>query len=81
MKNIVIFTGAGISKESGIATFRDADDGLWLNHNIEEVATKRGFLKNQKLVLHFHNIIRAKLKDAEPNIAHNLLKLLEEKYI
>lgn len=79
-KKIVVFTGAGISKESGISTFRDADDGLWNDHKIEEVATKTGWLKNQQLVMDFHNKIRTELVDKKPNIAHTLIKDLEEKY-
>jgi NAD-dependent deacetylase len=66
---IVFFTGAGISAESGIKTFRDAD-GLWENHRIEEVATPEAFAKNPELVLHFYNVRRRQMYDVEPNGAH-----------
>ena len=76
---IVILTGAGISAESGISTFRDAD-GLWEGHDVMEVATPQGWAKNQELVLKFYNDRRRQLKEVKPNEAHHALKLLEEKY-
>ena len=76
---IVILTGAGISAESGISTFRDAD-GLWEGHDVMEVATPQGWAKNQELVLKFYNDRRRQLKEVKPNAAHHALKLLEEKY-
>ena len=79
MLHIVIFTGAGISAESGIKTFRDSD-GLWENHRIEDVATFDAWLKNKELVLDFYNQRRKQLLDCEPNEAHKLLVVLEEKY-
>lgn len=79
MKKIAILTGAGISAESGIQTFRDAD-GLWHNHKVEEVASPAGWNKNKELVLEFYNQRRQKLKEVVPNIAHFLLKDLEEYY-
>ena len=79
MKKIVILTGAGISKESGISTFRDSD-GLWNNHSIDDVATPKGWLMNQELVLQFYNERRRQLKDVEPNEAHKQLVRLEEKF-
>jgi NAD-dependent deacetylase len=74
--NIVILTGAGISAESGISTFRDAD-GLWMRHNIEDVATPQGFARNPKLVLEFYNARRRSLPQALPNAAHRALARLE----
>lgn len=78
-KKIAILTGAGISKESGIETFRDAD-GLWNNHSIDDVATPNGWLKNEELVLQFYNERRKQLATVEPNEAHKQLVRLEEKY-
>lgn len=75
--NIVIFSGAGISAESGIATFRDSG-GLWENYNIEEVATPEAFQKNPELVLDFYNQRRRQIATAEPNAAHLYLKELEK---
>lgn len=77
-KKIVILTGAGISAESGIQTFR-AQDGLWENHKIEEVATPEGFAANPDLVLEFYNQRRRKLQseDLFPNPAHVALGRLE----
>ncbi len=79
MKNLVVLSGAGMSAESGIATFRDAD-GLWEGHDVMEVATPEGFANNPKLVLDFYNQRRAQLKEVEPNQGHIQLKDLEEKY-
>ncbi len=79
MKKIVVLTGAGISAESGIKTFRDAD-GLWENHDIQEVATPEGFLKNPALVLKFYNDRRRQLLDVEPNAGHTALVELEKQY-
>src|ERR1035437_6825823 len=80
MKNkIVIFTGAGISTESGIETFRDSD-GLWENHKVEDVANIQAWDKNKELMLNFYNARRAQLKTVEPNEAHKQLVRLEEKY-
>lgn len=69
IKNIVFLTGAGISQESGIKTFRD-QNGLWENHSIEEVATAGAFLKDPALVHRFYNLRRAQLKEVRPNAAH-----------
>jgi len=79
MKKIVVLTGAGISAESGISTFRDAN-GLWENHNIMEVASPEGWRENPELVLNFYNLRRKQLKEVEPNAAHLYLKDLEAKY-
>ena len=76
-KNILIFSGAGVSQESGISTFRDSN-GLWENHSIEEVATPNGWRMNRKLVLDFYNVRRRQLKEVEPNQAHILIAKLEE---
>ena len=77
--HIVFLTGAGISQESGISTFRDAN-GLWNNHKIEEVASPKGFEKNPQLVLDFYNARRKQLDEIEPNAAHRLIAQLETKY-
>ena len=79
MKKIVVLTGAGISAESGISTFRDAN-GLWENHDIMEVASIDGWYKNPALVLEFYNQRRAQLKEVEPNSAHQFLVDLEKDY-
>jgi len=76
---IVAFTGAGISRESGIKTFRD-NDGLWNNFSIEEVATKEAWGKNPQKVLNFYNQIRSEIDTVSPNVAHKYLKKLEEKH-
>lgn len=78
-KKLVILTGAGISAESGIPTFRDSN-GLWNNYKVEDVATPGAWLKNKELVLEFYNERRTQIKNAEPNQAHRLLVNLEEKY-
>jgi NAD-dependent deacetylase len=77
MTNIVILTGAGISAESGIQTFRDSN-GLWNNHRVEDVATPEGFKNNPRLVNDFYNVRRAELKTVEPNDGHRALAKLEE---
>ncbi|MCK5815254.1 MAG: NAD-dependent deacylase [Flavobacteriaceae bacterium] len=78
-KRIVVLTGAGVSAESGIKTFRDAD-GLWEGHNIQDVATPEGFFRNPELVLDFYNQRRKQLLSVKPNKAHHLLVSLEKKY-
>lgn len=77
----MILTGAGISAESGIRTFRD-QNGLWENHKIEEVATPEAFFRNPKLVYHFYNLRRAQLKEpsVQPNPAHHALARLEQEW-
>ncbi|PZP49866.1 MAG: NAD-dependent protein deacylase [Pseudopedobacter saltans] len=77
--NIAVLTGAGISAESGLGTFR-GNNGLWDNHKIEDVASYDGFKRNPKLVLDFYNMRRRQCLDALPNAAHFGLKKLEEKY-
>lgn len=77
MKNLVVSSGAGISAESGIKTFRDAD-GLWENYPVMEVASHTGFLKNPALIHKFYNERRAQLIEAQPNAAHRGLVELEK---
>ncbi len=79
MKNIVVLTGAGMSAESGINTFRDAG-GLWEGHDIMEVASPGGFANNPELVLDFYNQRRRQLLDVQPNAAHIALANLEHKF-
>ncbi|MFO7721478.1 MAG: NAD-dependent deacylase [Gillisia sp.] len=79
MKHIVVLTGAGISAESGIKTFRDAD-GLWEGHDVMEVATPEGWEQNTKKVLQFYNERRKQLLTVEPNAAHHAIVDLEKKY-
>ncbi len=79
MKNIAVLTGAGISAESGIKTFRD-EDGLWEGHDIMEIASPQGWTKNPAKVLDFYNIRRRQLLDVEPNAAHFAIVDLERKY-
>ena len=76
---ILILTGAGISAESGIDTFRDKG-GLWENHPIEEVATPEAFARNPDKVHDFYNLRRAALPSVEPNAAHLALARLEQSY-
>lgn len=75
-KKLVILTGAGISAESGLKTFRDSD-GLWNGYNIEDVATPEAWMKNPELVLNFYNQRRKDVIAAQPNAAHYGLKDLE----
>ena len=79
MKNIVVLTGAGISAESGLKTFRDAD-GLWEGHDIMEVASPEGFHNKPELVLDFYNQRRRQLNMVMPNKAHSNLVKLEKHY-
>ena len=79
MKHIVVLTGAGMSAESGLKTFRDAD-GLWEGHNVMEVATPEGFAANPELVLEFYNQRRRQLFEVTPNSAHFGLAELEKNY-
>ncbi|HEY8781426.1 MAG TPA: Sir2 family NAD-dependent protein deacetylase [Mucilaginibacter sp.] len=79
MKKIVVLTGAGVSAESGLKTFRDSD-GLWEGYNIEEVATPEAWRKNPQLVQEFYNMRRKSVLEAQPNAAHYALAKLEEKY-
>lgn len=77
MSHIVVLTGAGISAESGLRTFRDSD-GLWMGYNIQDVATPRAYHKNPQLVLDFYNMRRREIVLAKPNAAHIGLAELEK---
>ena len=79
MKRIVILTGAGMSAESGISTFRDSN-GLWRNHRIEEVASPEAWAQNPEMVLEFYNQRRKQLFEVEPNAGHHALVRLEKKF-
>ncbi len=79
MKKITVFSGAGMSTESGIQTFRDGG-GLWEQHRIEDVATPEAWAKNPELVQRFYNERRKNIMAAEPNTAHKLIAALEQKY-
>lgn len=78
-KTIVVLTGAGMSAESGLKTFRDAD-GLWEGHDVMEVATPQAFERNPELVLEFYNQRRKQLKEVSPNEGHIGLAKLEEHF-
>lgn len=78
-KRLVVLTGAGMSVESGIATFRGSG-GLWNNERVEDVATPEGFLRNPQKVLDFYNKRRKELLEVEPNEGHRILAELEEKF-
>lgn len=79
MKNLVVLTGAGMSAESGISTFRDAG-GLWDRYPVEQVATPEGYHRNPELVINFYNERRKQLLDVKPNRGHELLAELEKDY-
>ncbi|OGX86161.1 SIR2 family NAD-dependent protein deacylase [Hymenobacter glacialis] len=77
MKHLVVLTGAGVSAESGIRTFRDSN-GLWENHRVEDVASPEGFARNPALVLDFYNQRRRQAREVAPNAAHLALAGFEE---
>lgn len=79
MKKIVVLTGAGMSAESGLKTFRDAD-GLWENYPVQQVASHEGWEADPTLVTNFYNMLRRKLTDAKPNEGHRLVAELEKQY-
>jgi NAD-dependent deacetylase len=79
IRNIVILTGAGVSAESGIDTFR-SKGGLWEQHRVEDVATPEGFARDPDLVLRFYDMRRAAIQKAEPNAAHHALARLEAEW-
>ena len=79
MKTLVVFTGAGISAESGLKTFR-GDGGLWEGHRVEDVATPEAWVRNPALVLEFYNQRRRQVRAAHPNAAHKALVELERAY-
>lgn len=78
-KKLVVLTGAGISAESGIKTFRDSD-GLWEGHNVNDVATPEGWHRNPELVLDFYNQRRKQLQEVQPNLGHQILAELENDF-
>ena len=78
-KKLVVLTGAGVSAESGISTFRDSD-GLWENHNVEDVASIDGWYRDPALVLDFYNARRAQLGTVRPSAAHYAIASLEQNY-
>jgi NAD-dependent deacetylase len=78
-KKLVVLTGAGVSAESGISTFRD-NDGLWENYKVEDVASIEGWYRNPELVLDFYNARRAQLSQVRPNDAHRSIAALENEY-
>lgn len=78
-KRITVLTGAGVSAESGFATFRDTG-GLWEQYDVNDVASVEGWRRNRALVLDFYNQRRAQLKEARPNAAHRAIAALEERY-
>ena len=80
IRNIVILTGAGVSAESGLSTFRGAD-GLWEGHRVEDVATPDAFARDPELVHAFYDARRAKLAEVEPNPAHRALARLDEEWL
>ena len=78
-KKIVVLTGAGVSAESGVSTFRDSD-GLWEQHKVEDVASIEGWYRDPSLVLDFYNARRAQLATVKPNAAHLAIADLEKDY-
>lgn len=78
-RKLVVLSGAGISAESGVKTFRDSN-GLWENHRIEDVASPEGFRRNPQMVLDFYNARRRQLKEVQPNEAHIILAELQKDY-
>ena len=79
MKNLVVLTGAGMSAESGISTFRDAG-GLWDKYPVEQVATPEGYQRDPALVINFYNARRKQLLEVKPNRGHELLAELEKNF-
>ena len=78
-KHLVVLTGAGMSAESGVSTFRDSG-GLWEQYRVEDVATPEGWYKDPKLVTEFYNVLRRKCLDTKPNEGHRLVAALEKYY-
>ncbi|MEG2282554.1 MAG: Sir2 family NAD-dependent protein deacetylase, partial [Rikenellaceae bacterium] len=79
MKKIVVFTGAGVSADSGLATFRDSD-GLWASYKIEDVCTPEALVRDRNKVIEFYNIRRKELLSKEPNAGHRAIVRLEEAF-
>ncbi len=77
---LLFFTGAGISAESGLATFRDSENGLWNNFKIADVCRLEAWAKNPSIVLEFYNLRREECNKAKPNLAHKLISKLQEKF-
>jgi NAD-dependent protein deacetylases, SIR2 family len=77
MKKLVVLSGAGVSAESGIKTFRDSD-GLWENYPVEDVASIEGWYRNKELVLKFYNQRRKEVEKTQPNLAHKIIAELEK---
>ncbi len=80
MKKAVVFSGAGLSKESGIPTFRDAQNGLWEQNKVEDVASTEGWARDQGVVLRFYEARMQNMGSCEPNAAHKAIARLQEKY-
>ena len=78
-QKLVVLSGAGVSAESGMKTYRDSN-GLWENYNVQDVATIDGWYRNPKMVLDFYNMLRKKLETAQPNQAHKIIAELEKYY-
>lgn len=79
MKHLVVLTGAGVSAESGLKTFRGSD-GLWMGYNVYEVASPEGWKKDPEMVLDFYNLRRKEVLTAQPNVAHQIIAQLEEHF-
>jgi NAD-dependent deacetylase len=79
-RKILVFSGAGVSKESGVATFRDSADGLWNDFKVEEVATPHGWMIDPQKVIDFYNMRRKELSNVEPNLAHKIIAELENDF-
>ena len=79
MRKLVVFSGAGMSAESGINTFRDSD-GLWEKHRVEDVASPEAWARNPELVQRFYNERRKNILSAQPNLAHCLIAELEDDF-
>ena len=80
MKKIVVFSGAGLSAESGLSTFRDSEDGLWNNFKIEDVATVNAWERNRQQCLYFYNQRHKELQTVKPNKAHKFLAKLQKDF-
>jgi NAD-dependent deacetylase len=79
-KKVLVFTGAGVSAESGVETFRTDENGLWYKHKVEDVATFDGWRRDREKVLNFYNERRKQLKTVEPNLAHKIITELEKDF-
>lgn len=79
-KKLVVLTGAGISAESGLKTFRDSEDGLWNGYDVSVVASPQGWMADRGMVLDFYNMRRREVRNAQPNRAHQLLAEMEKDF-